>query len=368
MANLKSIHKPHLSFKPTNASHQDFFPELRQKVNQYFKENKISPKANNAMVLKTTVLLVITIGCYGLIISNLLPKPLMWFLSFILGLGLAGIGFSIAHDALHGAYSDKKYINRLLGNTLNILGSSAYLWDMKHNQSHHTYTNVREYDEDIRAVALVRFSPFAPYYFFHRYQHIYTFFLYGLVYLHIALWHNFQQMFQADFGNYRHIIHPIKVWLELIFWKLVFVTWAFVIPLYFLDVTWLEFVIGFLTAALTTGWMLGLIFNLAHIVEETEFAEPSNQQELHNCWAIHQMQTTNNFAIQNSFLTWYLGGLNFQVEHHLFPNICSIHYPALSKIVQETAQKYDVPYHCHATFGDAIVSHYRKLKELGQAV
>ena len=179
--------------------------------------------------------------------------------------------------------------------------------------------------------------------------------------------HNFKQFFLKDFGPFRNIRHPLKEWFRLFFWKCVFVMYTIVIPLWVLELSVWQFITGYLIMGLVVGFILGLVFNLAHIVEETDFPLPNDKNQIENIWAIHQLETTNNFAPDNQWLTWYLGGLNYQVEHHLFPHICSIHYPAISKIVKDTALQYDLPYHSHATLWQAIKSHYLMLKKLGKS-
>lgn len=341
----------------------NFYFELREKVKCYFIENQISPKANWAMIKKSWFLFFITTLSYMLIISGLCNIWQMWFLSLVFGLGVSGLSFCVLHDAQHGAYSENAKINRFLGMGMDILGGSSYLWHIKHNLAHHTYTNIQEYDEDI-AVKIIRFSPHSPYQAIHRYQHIYGFGLYSLVYVNLVFVHNFYHFLKKDFGPYQNIQHPPIEWFKLIFWKIFFIFYTIILPVILLNISLIQFLIGYFTFMIVVGFCLGLIFNLAHVVEETEYPLPNEHNQMENSWAVHQLLTTNNFALNNRFLTWFLGGLNYQIEHHLFPNICSIHYPALSTIVQSTAQKYGLPYHCHPTFMQAILSHYRFLKKL----
>lgn len=353
-----------ITFQGKSGEDTHFYSELRAKVKKYFEENNISTKANQQMVIKSYLLLLFTFGSYFLILSNLLPVWGKLFLTFCMGTGIAGIGFCIAHDAMHGAYSHSTKINKWLSLTMDLAGSSTYTWHLKHNLSHHSFTNIHHFDEDIRGVKLIRFSPYARFYPFHRYQHLYGFFLYAFVYLNVVFIYNFQQLFQKEFGAFRKIIHPASEVIKMILWKLFFVFYTIVVPLMILNIPLWQFVLGFLSMSITAGVILGLIFNLAHIVEETNFPLPDQNQKIANTWAIHQLETTNNFAPENKLLTWYCGGLNYQIEHHLFPHICSVHYPAISKIVKETALKYGLPYHSHSTLFQALVSHYKMLKKL----
>jgi linoleoyl-CoA desaturase len=115
---------------------------------------------------------------------------------------------------------------------------------------------------------------------------------------------------------------------------------------------------------LVAGFILSMIFQPAHVVKETTFPMPNLENEIENSWAVHELLTTANFARKNAVLNWYAGGLNFQVEHHLFPTICHIHYEALAPIVKETAEEFGLPYNEFETFSEAIKSHYDMLKRL----
>jgi len=356
-----------LTFKPANPANRAFFGTLRKRVDQYFKDNNISKHANPAMVTKTISLLLITFGVYGLIISGILPKWGMLIGAVVMGFGIAGIGFSIAHDALHNAYSSNNKVNKLLGLTMDLIGSNSYTWHLKHNLAHHTYTNIHDYDEDIKGAAVIRFSPFAPYKKFHRFQHIYGFLLYSLVYINILLVYNFQRFIESGFGPFRNLKHPRKEWIKLIGFKLLFFFYTIAIPLMVLDISVGEFILGYLAMCVTTGLTLGLIFNLAHVVENLDYPLPDVEKaNMEEAWAIHQLRTTANFAPKNKFLTWYIGGLNYQIEHHLFPGVCSIHYPKLAKIVEQTATEFGVPYVTYKTLGKSLNSHYKMLRTLGQ--
>jgi linoleoyl-CoA desaturase len=131
-------------------------------------------------------------------------------------------------------------------------------------------------------------------------------------------------------------------------------------------VTWWQFAIGWLTMHLVAGGILGIVFQLAHVVEDTTHPEPDQAGRMSAAWMVHEMETTSNFGRYNRLLNWYVGGLNFQIEHHLFPKVCSIHYPAISEIVKATAAEHGIVYNEHATLRDAVRSHYRMLERLGR--
>ncbi|WP_350356571.1 fatty acid desaturase family protein [Fodinibius halophilus] len=334
-------------------------------MNAYFEENNISKHANAQMVAKTIILLTFYFGTYGLIISGQFGLWGMALLCVLLGIGMAGIGFSISHDALHGAYSPNKYVNQILGYTFDMLGANSYIWKITHNIIHHTYTNIYEHDEDLEVAAFIRLSPNAEYKPVHRAQHILAFFAYGFASLFWAFVKDYKYFLQSSLGPYENKTHPIKEWIILFVTKIMYYGYMLVLPYLLLPITWWQLAIGFLIFQFTSGIILGVIFQLAHVVEETEHPTENEDGNIENAWMVHQLETTSNFAHDNHLLCWYIGGLNYQIEHHLFPKVCSIHYPEISHIVREVAEKYDVPYNYHESLGIAIKSHYQTLKKFG---
>lgn len=348
-----------------NKSVADFVPEVRCRVAEYFEETGRSQKADGRMVFKTVVLLGGVIACYLLILSGWFTAWQMLGLAILMGIGMAGVGFSVSHDALHGAYSSNKRVNEILGYSFDALGANGYMWKITHNVIHHTYTNIHGVDEDLSVSPLLRLSPEAPHLWFHRYQHVYGFFAYSLATLNWLFMKDYQQFLKKDIGPYTDKSHPRKEWIVLIVGKLFAYATMIVLPLLVLDLAWWQFLIGFLAVHFTAGAILGIIFQLAHVVEGPEYLQPDEEGLMEHEWLIHEMHTTANFAADNHLLSWYVGGLNYQIEHHLFPQICSIHYPAISEIVRETAREHGVPYHYNPTLRAAMRSHHRMLTRLG---
>jgi len=345
-----------------------FSRKVKKEVNKYFSENNISKHATTGMVVKTVILLTTYFGAYGLIMSGWFGIGNMVLLCFVMGIGMAGIGFSISHDALHGAYSSNKYVNQLLGYTFDLMGANSYIWKITHNIIHHTYTNIYEHDEDLEVAEFIRLSPNAEYKSIHRAQHILAFFAYGFATLFWAFIKDFKYFFKSNLGPYENKTHPPKEWITLFITKAFYFSYMLVIPYLLLSITWWQLAIGFLIIHFTAGIILGVIFQLAHVVEETDHPTENSEGNIENTWMIHQLETTSDFAHENKLLCWYIGGLNYQIEHHLFPKICSVHYPQISSIVRRVAHNYDVPYNYHETLGIAVKSHYKTLKEFGSPI
>lgn len=353
------------SIRFSNAKDTDFSSELRKKVHQYFADNQISKHANAAMVFKTVIMMIMFYVPYSLLYIGASGWwSLLWFA--FMGFGMAGIGLSVMHDANHGAYSESKTVNKWIGYTLNLMGANATNWIIQHNVLHHSYTNIHTHDEDIRPRHILRFSHHSEYKTFHKYQYIYAWPLYGLLSISWILFKDFGQLFgYHKSGLLERQQNPAKAWAWLISSKIIYFTYILALPMIFSENSWGQILCGFFIMHFIAGFILAAVFQPAHVLEANIFPEANQEGDIEDSFMVHQMKTTANFARKNKYLSWYLGGLNFQIEHHLFPNICHIHYAKLSEIVKATAEKYNVPYTDIPTFTGALVLHGKMLYQLG---
>lgn len=345
-----------------------FFATLRKRVDGYFRENNISRNYNSSMVIKTVVLLCAYILPFLAILIFNPSFKVACVLWVITGLGLAGIGMSIMHDANHGAYSSSTKVNYWLGHTLNLLGGSVFNWKLQHNVLHHTYTNILNYDDDIADKVILKFTPHNKAKWYHKFQPVYAIFFYGITTLYWGLLKDFMQFsrYTKQGINTMSKEQNRTIFLKLLISKIAYVFVFIILPIFILKMAVGPYVLGFLLMHFVAGFMLTLIFQLAHTVEGTTYPLPNENYTIENNWAIHQMNTTVNFSRHNKFISWYVGGLNFQVEHHLFPNICHVHYPEISEIVKATAEEFGVPYLENKTFLDAVKSHFKALVNFGK--
>jgi linoleoyl-CoA desaturase len=350
-----------LKFSGSDAFHK----AVKARIDRYFSMTRRSPRDCPQMYLKTAVVLLWFAASYCLLVF----APLTWWMALpiaaSLGLSIASIGFNIQHDGGHRAYSDRPWVNRLMGMSLDLIGGSSYVWDHKHNTVHHTYANITGHDDDIEVGLLGRLSPHQPRLKFHRFQHLYLWLLYGLLPIKWQLVDDYVNIARGKIGNHKFARPKGKDLAIFIGGKLTFLTLAFVIPSFF-HPFWLV-ALFYMIANLINGILLAVVFQLAHVVEEAEFPMPNEETgKMSTHWAVHQVQTTVDFARRNRVLSWFLGGLNFQVEHHLFPRICHIHYPKISRIVERTCREFGIQYNAHATFFHGVASHFRWLRTMGQ--
>lgn len=313
---------------------------------------------------------MITLFVVPLIIlgTGVVTAPWLLFTLYILcGFGMAGIGMGVMHDAIHGSYSKNKKINKLLSYTFNLIGANADVWRIQHNVLHHTFTNIDDADDDLNAPFFLRFSPHAKHYWAHQFQHIYIWFFYGISTISWITTKDFVRLNRyKNMGFFDKKNEYSKTLIEMIIWKLLYYTYALILPIILIPLPWWLILLAFLSMHFVTGLLVSIVFQVAHIMPVNEFPLPNEGGMMEDDWYAHQFATTTNFAPNNRILNWLLGGLNFQVEHHVLPDVCHIHYKGLTQIVAKAAAEYGMPYHVKKTFLHAICDHTRMLRSLGK--
>ena len=353
--------------KYNNQDQKEFVQVLRKNVSNYFSENNISKYANLNMKLKTAFMISLYFVPFILMLTGVVttfwPVMLMWVL---MSFGMSGIGLSIMHDANHRSYSENKYVNNVLGFLVNFLGASHINWQIQHNTLHHGFTNVEGFDEDIKT-PLMRFSPTQKPSKRYRFQAYYATFIYGLMTIYWVISKDFEGLVRYKKKDLlaKKGLSLKKAMINLSINKLWYFGLTLALPLILVDLPWWQTLAGFLIMHYICGLILTFIFQPAHVITETDFYTVDENGSIDNNWAIHQMKTTSNFANGSRLFSWFIGGLNYQIEHHLFPNICHVHYSKISSIVKETAAQYNIPYHHHKTFFGALRSHFIMIDQLG---
>jgi len=350
-----------------------FYDAVVAKVTAYFEDNNISPYANAEMWTKTVVMLLLYFVPYVLMVTGLGANSLWIFFGcwFLMGWGMSGIGTAVMHDANHGTYSPNKKVNNFISYILEVIGGYRVTWRIQHNVLHHTYTNVAGLDDDIESIALLRLSPRQPWRWFHRYQYLYIWFFYGIM---TVFWMTAKDYLQVVRYRQHDLLVKQKVSLKqaifrITLYKLFYYAYIMVLPILFSGQPWYFVVLGFLLMHFTSGLFLSCVFQPSHIMEASPFASPvttDGKRQMENSWAVHELVNTTDFAPDNRILSWFIGGLNYQIEHHLFTGICHVHYRKLAPIVKAETVAFGLPYHLQSTFLGALKEHARMLKRLGE--
>jgi len=342
-----------------------FHETVKQRVAQYFADSRQATTGDWRLFVKTGVILAWLAGLYALLVFVSTSLLVTMLAVFSLAQGLALVGFNIMHDGAHGSYAHGKTINWLMGGMLNVIGGSQRLWRHKHNRLHHIYTNIHTLDNDLQTSGLLRFSPAQRWRPWHRFQHGYAFAVYSLLTLSWVTVGDCRKLVSGHIGPYKLPPPTVADVGVFVVTKLFYFGYALILPCFFHP--WLHVLLAFVAVHLILGVTLSLAFQLAHTVERTSFPTPdAHTGIMPTGWAEHEVETTADFAPHNKVATWYLGGLNFQIEHHLFTRICHIHYPAISTIVAATCNEFALPYVCYPTVRSAIAVHYRFLKTMGR--
>jgi len=341
-----------------------FSRELKQRVEEYFANEGRKSTGSWYLYHKTLVLCGLAFLFYLILLTGITPVWMSVLICILLGFNFASIGFNVMHDGAHGSYSSKKWVNEVMSYSLNVLGGSVYFWKIKHNVMHHAYTNIEGHDDDIDIKPFIRTNANQKKYWYHKYQHIYCMILYTTTYLLWITYNDFSKYFTGKVSNRK--FSPMSTREHLVFWvsKLVYIGVIIIIP--GLLIGWAQTLIGYLIISAVCGLVLSIVFQLAHVVEDADFPMPDDHNKIDENWFVHQLQTTANFSTRSKIVSWFVGGLNFQVEHHLFPKISHIHYPAINKMVKEVCAKYNITYIEYPTLWQAISAHLTHLRMVGQ--
>lgn len=356
-----------IKFVCVDEREQQFAAAVRKNVNEYFKEKGISPKGNFFLFSQSIAMLALYIVPFIMILTTPMNAWVAVLMTVIMGIGMAGVGMCIMHDGVHGAFSKKEWVNNVAGATMFLLGSTVVNWKIQHNVLHHTYTNIEGNDEDIAVRGPLRLSDHAELHSIHRFQYVHAFLFYGLMTL-FKLTKDFSQLARYDKEGLtrQQKINTTSEYFKMGVVKLLYLFILVGLPILNTEFSWWQVLTGFFIMHWVGGCIMSTIFQMAHVVEGAVQPLPDSEGVIEKDWAAHQLQATSDFARNNVFLNWYAGGLNFQIEHHLFPNICHVHYRSIAPIVERTAKQFGLTYNLKSSFAAAFRSHVKRLKELGR--
>lgn len=344
-----------------------FFRTLNKRVNTYFKEKNIKRTGNWKLYSKAILMFALLFIPFFIILFAPISQLTMLGMAIISGIGMAGVGMNVMHDSNHESFSSKKWVNKIMGSSMYVLAGNVYNWKVQHNVLHHTFTNIKGHDEDIDAGRIIRFSKHSKWLKIHKLQRFYSIFIYGLLTINWAITTDFKQTsrYLKRKLSYGKFPNPTAQWITLVITKILYYAFWLAMPILLLDLSWWKVLIGFFVMHYTAGLILSIVFQLAHVVPKTDMPLPDKEGNLEHTWAIHQLYTTSNFAPNNKFVSFFTGGLNHQVEHHIFPHISHIHYGKIAKIVKDTAKEFNLPYYEYKTMTKALIEHFHQLKTLG---
>jgi linoleoyl-CoA desaturase len=360
LAEQTVVHR--ISYRQAN---DNFYVALRERINQYFTDTGLRKQDNPGMYLKTIMQLSLWVGSYICMISDYFHGWILFGFQLVFHFSMFLMSVGIAHDGSHGAYSKQPWLNKAMYRVFDLIGINSNMWEYNHNLSHHYVPNIPIYDSAIDSFKLFRFHPKAKHYSFHRFQHIYIFFLYAFSTLYKIFFLDFFSFGRKRIGTIEVGKHKAKDILYLVVTKLFVVMYMLVIPILVINVPAWQIIGGFLAGNIIMGVTLGVCFQITHLSDRTIFAEPDENGNVDSSFPRHILATTADFATNNKVVTWISGGLNLHVTHHLFHKISQVHLPALTKIVAQTAREFDVPYKAYPSVWSAIRSHLRLLKVLG---
>ncbi len=339
------------------------FPKvLRLRLENFFADQKISPKADGSMWLKVAVGLAALLGSW-IAIYTLKPDSWRFVALYLLG-GLAQtfLLLNIAHDSNHNAISTVPFVNKLLNYVFDVCGISSYMWRILHHRGHHSCINLQGEDDALTGRGIFRFTPHEPRTRMHRFQHIYALFFYALFSLDYVFLRDFEAFFFPSHDYLKRTKHPAREYSILFAGKGLYITYMLVLPVVVLGKPLLLVALAFLLVHLIIGLTVSLVFQTTHTVDSTYF--PSDRSEFEN-GVYHIFATTADYATEKPLVAWLTGGLNHHITHHLCPYVCHTHYAPLTRIVKQTAEEFGVPYRQHPTMTRAIRHHLILLKQLG---
>ena len=352
-----------------NRKPSDFSKTLKERVDAYFKENGLSRQGDWRMYAKTVLMLGLFFTPWAFIaFGGIGGGWQFWVAEIVMGFGLAGIGLNVMHDANHGSFSKHKWVNQTVSYVLDLVGGSSALWRIQHNVLHHSFTNIEGLDEDIDTPGILRFTPNRPLKKIHKLQFIYAWGFYSIMTL---FWMTAKDWLALARYRKKGLVKSSgssvgQLTRDLIISKLLYFGYIMVLPALFSGLPFWKITVGWMVMHAVTGLILASIFQPAHVLEDLQFSQGKKGASMEDDNLSHQLKSTANFGTRSRLFTWMCGGLNHQIEHHLFPQVCHIHFSDLAPIVRKTAEEFGLPYRSSTTFAGALALHTKMLWKLGR--
>lgn len=340
------------------------YESIKLKIVQYFEQTRKTKKANLLLVVKALIFLCLIVGGYGLMIT-LDTKDYFFFFCYYLLFTLGSILFvvTVGHDASHQSLFKRRSANKIVGYSWNILGISKHLWEMKHHHSHHIYTNIPHKDFDIAESPLIRLNPNYNYRPYYKYQYLYAPALYLLFGVFVIYVRDFIFYYKTLYGQPGTRFGRYFL-INLLITKLGYIFISIVIPAILLPFEWWTVLATNLGCLGIGGSFLLLVLIVPHINETAAINESSTSIKNQNDWTLHQIRCTIDSSADSRLLSWLTGGLNTHLIHHLFPDICHVHYIDLTRLVRQELNERGIRYQ-EKPIAISIIDHFRFLKKMG---
>jgi linoleoyl-CoA desaturase len=342
----------------------EFYKELNSEVEKHFAEKGISRSGNKRMMFKIILYFSLDILFYTLMITS---TTAIGFYVFYLLMGLSVLltAFNISHDAAHGVAVKSKFWNNLLFSlSFNLQGNNAYVWGKNHNESHHLYTNVEGSDIDVLNNPLFRMTESQELKWFHRYQFLYAPFLYLLYSINWFFLRETSMLLNYSSRTIKIEIPRIEV-VKLIVYKLLYIGYMIILPIYLLPFGWGTVLLAFLLNHFLVSLLFVGVLGVSHLSDYVEHPVADDDNKLNMSWPKLQMCTSVDYNAGSTFFNWTLGGFNAHALHHLLPNICHVHYLEILPIFRTLAKKHGLVY-MEMTYRKSLASHFRFLKGMGR--
>ncbi len=351
--------------KFSNSKSSPLFKEIQDEVYAYMKTQKSGRFGNHKILHKAILFFSVYILLYSLIMFSALNGSAKVLLAVLMAVNSVLIFFNFAHDASHGSLFKKKKMNRLFKYSSDLVGVSSYMWHIRHDVQHHSFTNVVGGDLIIESIPLLRLNPHQKHQKIHAFQPLYAPLLYCFYSTYWILILDFKLFLKKDICNMNNIYHPLREWIKLVFFKAFYIAYALVLPTIFLPYSLSQILAAFILAHLFSGILISLVAVFGHYMDGVEFVRPDSNGLIHNSWGEHELAVTTDFANSSSILTWLIGGLNHHICHHLFPNICHVHYKHITPIIRRKCREWKMPYKEYS-LTDALSAHRKFIVNLSK--
>lgn len=360
-----------MSFKYISKDSPDFIlKQIKEKADGYFLTHNYTKNGNGYLVLKFIAQLLLVAGSVYWVFHA--STPLFLCLAYIsAGFTLLVLGINFGHDGAHGCLTgNKKFDGTLFQLIYAIQGLGGYMWQIRHNSAHHIFPNVYDRDSDLEMSPLILLNPKQTSKPIHKYQHIYAPFLYVFVTLIWIFVEDFVILIRKDSANAKIKKIPTIEWVKIVAIKLIYLLNFIVLPVLTTKFGWMDVIVAFFVMHFVVSVFLTFTFFISHHIQEISYVRANEDTHvIENSWLSHQINTTIDFHPKSYIAHFIFGGFNTHIAHHIFPEICHIHYPTLTQIIKETLEENKVGHWYKSfTFLQGMRSHILHLKRTAHEI